>query len=105
MQSAEELRLVLFLSLAATIFILAAGVVVRWMLHKLGRRSVTLSRVRIWLDRGIVVLALGGLTCAAYGYFIEPYWPSVTHVQIKTSKLAAGTRRIRLVHISDLACC
>jgi predicted MPP superfamily phosphohydrolase len=40
--------------------------------------------------------------CIAYGYFVEPYWPAVTHVQITSGNLPPGSSPIRIAHISDL---
>ena len=38
----------------------------------------------------------------AYGYFVEPYWPAVTHVQITSGNLPPGSSPVRIAHISDL---
>ncbi len=46
-------------------------------------------------------LASVGLLCAAYGYFIEPYWPQITHISLTSPNLMPGTR-LRIVHFSDL---
>jgi uncharacterized protein len=102
MQPAEQYRVIAFLSVVATVFILAAGVVVRLILQRLGKIKLSNSRGQVFLRRAILGLALSGILCIAYAYFIEPYWPSVTHVAIKSSKLPAGARPIRLVLISDL---
>jgi predicted MPP superfamily phosphohydrolase len=37
-----------------------------------------------------------------YAYAVEPYWPEVTHVTIRSTKLTAGSKPIRIVHFSDL---
>jgi len=39
-----------------------------------------------------------------YGYFIEPYWPSITHIKLSSNKIHSDSRPIRIVHISDLHC-
>ena len=52
----------------------------------------------------VLVLATLGSLCIAYGFFVEPYWPEVTHVSIATNKLKPGSQPIRLVQISDLHC-
>jgi predicted MPP superfamily phosphohydrolase len=51
-----------------------------------------------------VVHALAGLgvVCAIYARFVEPYWPEVTHARVQCAKLAAGSRPIRIAHISDV---
>ena len=45
-----------------------------------------------------------GCLCVLYGWLVEPYWLSVTHVRIETPKFKAGSRPVRIVHISDLHC-
>ena len=102
MEDAENLHILIFLSIIATVYILAAAIVIRWGLQKL--RFTTLSKKpgQVWLRRIVVSLALIGVLCMAYGYFVEPYWLSVTRLQIKSSKLTAGSDPIRIIHISDL---
>ncbi len=48
------------------------------------------------------LLAIAGIICLLYGYFIEPYWIEVKRIEISTSKLHQST--IRLVQISDTHC-
>ena len=102
MQTGENLRILIFLSIIATVYILAAAIVIRWGLQKFHFTTLSNKPGHVWLRRIVVSLALLGFLCMAYGYFIEPYWPSVTHLQIKSSKLSAGSDPIRIIHISDL---
>ncbi len=102
MQRAEFIRVLLFLVIVGTIYALAALYAVRFLLHKFKRSTWALTRKQRWLRNGVFALAVAGLLCFAYGYFIEPYWVEITYQQIPTAKLAAGSRKIRLVHISDL---
>jgi predicted MPP superfamily phosphohydrolase len=81
----------------AAIFLGAAGVAVYWLVAKLRRRPANLSRAA----KIILVAGAIGLGCVADG-FIEPYWPAVTHVEIKTNKFPKGSSRVRIVQISDL---
>src|SRR6185436_9182325 len=53
-------------------------------------------------DRIILVLAGLGLLCFGYGYFFEPNSLATTRVAIRSSKVVAGRRAIRIVHFSDL---
>lgn len=99
---AEDTRVLLFLSAIVLIYVLAAGIVVRFVLHKFRLIEVSDSRAQRWLRRAVLSLAGVGLLCVAYGYFVEPYWLSVSHVKITSSKLPSGSRPIRIVHISDL---
>jgi predicted MPP superfamily phosphohydrolase len=50
----------------------------------------------------IHVLAITGIACLIYGYFVEPYWVDVRHVEIKTGKLKET--ELTIVQISDLHC-
>jgi predicted MPP superfamily phosphohydrolase len=54
------------------------------------------------IDKLCLVAGCMGCLCVAYGYWIEPYWPEITHIKIPTPKLAAGSHGIRLALISDL---
>lgn len=47
------------------------------------------------------LLALSGLICMLYGYFIEPYHLEINTIRIETDKL---TVPLRVVQISDLHC-
>jgi len=57
-----------------------------------------------WACAVVWSLAVIGVLCMAYGYYIEPYWLEVTHVKIANAKLPPSARPIRIVHISDLHC-
>ena len=98
---AELFRFGLFVSAVVLIFFLAAGILVRLALRRLGRATLSSGRAAALFRRLILGLAALGIVCIAYG-FVEPYWPQVTLVRIKTRKLPAGSPPIRIVHISDL---
>jgi predicted MPP superfamily phosphohydrolase len=97
----EDFVLLLFLGSVAAVYLVAALAIIRIVLQRTGRLS-TPAGWQVWLQRSALTLAAIGVLCMAYGYFIEPYWLSVTRVRIETAKLPRGTRPIRLVHISDL---
>jgi predicted MPP superfamily phosphohydrolase len=48
------------------------------------------------------LLAVIGVFCFLYGYFVEPYWIEVNTIPIETEKLTSAS--FRLVHISDMHC-
>src|SRR5262245_48528981 len=52
-------------------------------------------------DTASLVLAILGVICMAYGYFVEPYRFSVTRVEIRSSKLPSSATPIRIVQLSD----
>lgn len=101
-EAIEKFRVLLFISAVAAVYVLAASIAVRFLLHKLGRTALPSTRKHIWLRRLILLLAAFGALCFAYGYFIEPHWPEVTRVSIKHHKISAGSRAVRIVHISDI---
>jgi uncharacterized protein len=90
--------LLIFVAAMAAIFISAGVIVLRWMIARVRQRHIHLSRP----SRMVVVLAVIGVFCMAYGYYIEPYWPSVTHQQIRTPKFPKGSGAFRIVQISDV---
>jgi predicted MPP superfamily phosphohydrolase len=97
----EDFVLLLFLASVAAVYLLAALAVARIILRRFGRIDAP-SASLLLMQRVVLALAVGGVACMAYGYFIEPYWLSVTRVRIASAKLPPGSRPIRLVHISDL---
>jgi hypothetical protein len=50
----------------------------------------------------IHILAITGIACACYGYFIEPYNLQINTIRIETDKLKNTS--LRIVQISDLHC-
>ena len=100
----EFIPILAFLGVFASVYVLAGGFLVRALYAKLRGRKPAVSRSRVWIRRVVFALAGFGIMCMGYGYFIEPYWLDVTHVRIESHKLPAGSRPIRLVHISDLHC-
>ncbi|MBV9927989.1 MAG: metallophosphoesterase family protein [Acidobacteria bacterium] len=99
----ESTAVLLFVCAVAAVYLFAALAVVRFMLRRLGFMERPARAARI-AERGALVLAAAGLLCFAYGYFVEPYWPQVTHVRIESAKLKGAQRPVRVVHISDLHC-
>ncbi|HZH29626.1 MAG TPA: metallophosphoesterase [Pyrinomonadaceae bacterium] len=97
----EDFVLLLFLASVAGVYLLAALAVARGILRRFGRLAAP-AGYQLRLHRIVIALAVVGVLCMAYGYFIEPYWLSVTRVRVASAKLPPGTRPIRLVHISDL---
>src|SRR3989339_679417 len=54
-----------------------------------------------WFERIILGMAIIGIFCFIWGYFIEPNRISITHITLKSDKIKSG-EAIRLVHLSDL---
>jgi uncharacterized protein len=102
MTNAERIRVLLFMAFIGVVYVFAAAIVIRWILRKFKRAALSESLRYVWFRRAVLTLASAGLLCVAYGYFIEPYWLSVTHVRINSPKLPKGARPVRIAHISDL---
>lgn len=54
-----------------------------------------------WFERVVISLAIIGVFCFIWGYFIEPNRIGITHLVLKSDKIKPG-QAIRLVHLSDL---
>jgi predicted MPP superfamily phosphohydrolase len=104
MGSSEHFRVLVFLGCIAAVYILAAGILLRWGLQKFRGETPSHTPSKIWFRRVVLSLASLGILCFLYGYFCEPYWLATTHVKVTSGKLPKGARNLRLVHISDLHC-
>jgi predicted MPP superfamily phosphohydrolase len=99
----ETTPALMFVCAVAAVYLLAACALVRALLRRSGRMGRP-SRATLVAERGSLALAAAGLACFAYGHFVEPYWPEVTHVRVESDKLRGAQRPVRVVHISDLHC-
>lgn len=95
--------------IAALIFV--ASVIGVYLLEMLSVSIFTFNKLKGKKSRRILgskcallvhLLAITGIFCFLYGYFIEPYWIEVKVITIRTEKLAEAS--FRLVQISDLHC-
>jgi hypothetical protein len=93
----------LFVCSILAVYLLAACALVRMLVRRLGWMEPPTRATRVG-ERVVLALAVFGLACFAYGYFVEPYWPEVTRVRVESAKLKGAERPLRLVHISDLHC-
>jgi predicted MPP superfamily phosphohydrolase len=99
MSSAEIWRGLAVLAFVATIYVLVAGIVVRYVVAKLrGRAHASTTR----FNRIVLIVAALGLPCFGYGLFIEPYRLTVSHIEITSAKIPRGVGGFRIAHISDL---
>lgn len=89
----EKIRLALFLTVVGSVYALSAIVLIR-RLWRAGPGA--------WRARLVLALAAMGLLCMAYGYFVEPYWLSVTRVRVTSKKLPKNARPIRIAYFGDL---
>jgi len=101
MLMSELIVLVVFLLVVAAVYILEFGFVIVFIFNKLqkrNKRNPLLTKPAILIH----ILAVIGVGCFLYGYFIEPYRVEVKRVPIRTGKLKQTS--FRIVHISDLHC-
>ena len=102
MDTAGNYRVLIFLTIVGTVYVLASGILVRKLLRRIRGNSAASTRAQLWYSRVVLGLAGIGILCVAYGYFVEPYWPAVTRIQLVSAKLAKGAGPIRVALISDL---
>ncbi|MFH1574923.1 MAG: metallophosphoesterase [Acidobacteriota bacterium] len=105
MSPSEKVRVIVVLAAVMAVYISAAVILAGGLLRRIGRKPAPKrGAIRRWSRRAVLVLAVGGIGCAAYSYFIEPYRLAETHVLLTSEKLPGGSRAVRIVHISDLHC-
>ena len=91
----QTLPAILFAVCVGTVYAVAVQGVLRLVRQRTMKAVSSFHRI---------AFALGavGLLCIGYGYFIEPNWLEITHVEIESSKIPVGRRPIRIIHFSDL---
>ena len=102
MQPDEQLRVTVFIGILATVYVLAAGTIVRWIRESMEGPLPPLPPWSLRVRRVALGLAAAGIPCFAYGWLVEPYWPEVVHVRIEVPGLPAGTAPIRIAQIADI---
>jgi hypothetical protein len=91
-------RVLLFLVVVAAVFGSAALYVLERLFRRLTKKPARpLSKFEI-VSLGLAAIGVG---CIMEG-FVEPYFPQVTHVTVRTKKFAPGSKPLRIVHISDI---
>jgi predicted MPP superfamily phosphohydrolase len=88
--------------IAVTAFIFFWGIVFISEFEYLKKTFCNKKPKETFSTKTIHLLAIIGLISVLYGFFIEPYWIDIHHVDIFTDKLK--TNGFRIVHISDLHC-
>lgn len=96
----EKIRLVIFVTAVALIYFTEAIFLSRFAYKKTREKYRRILRTK----RAIVLhcIAITGILCVLYGYFIEPYRIEVKIIPIQTNKL--NTTNFRIVQISDIHC-
>ena len=101
MPTSEKISLLLFLFVVTAVYILELFFILVFVVTKLGHGQTTNI---LWCKPAIVthLLAIAGIICFLYGYFIEPYWIELKVIPIRTDRLKKTS--FRLAQISDLHC-
>ena len=102
MLSEEQMAVLIFLSAIAAVYVFAAGSLVRIYIARTDKSAPRSGKFEIWFRRMIFGLAITGILCFAYGYFIEPYRLTIRNVELRTDKLPPNSPPIRIAHISDI---
>jgi predicted MPP superfamily phosphohydrolase len=85
------------------VYLAAAAALVWIVVERGGLVPVLKPKLLVRIRLAVLLLAAFGTLFIAWGY-VEPHWPAVTRATVATSKLAPGTRPIRIAHISDTHC-
>jgi predicted MPP superfamily phosphohydrolase len=94
----ELVAALIFVSAVFVVFVTAAVFAGSRLYHRFVKKQ-PLGPIRSWNERISLSLAAVGFVCMMYGYFVEPYWPEVTHTKIPVANLVSP---VRLVHLSDI---
>ena len=98
----EKYGIITFLIIITIVYALTFAIILRFVLAKFGIGKISDKPYQVWYRRIVLSLAVLGIFCFAYGYFVEPYWLSVRNIEIKSEKLKKNSQPIRVVHISDI---
>lgn len=93
----------IFVGMVISIYTFEVALLVRLVKDKLGqhKRVYTLcQRIMQWTLHSSATI---GIFCILYGYFIEPYWLTITYVKIDTPNISKSSK-LRIVQISDTHC-
>ena len=97
----EIIVLVVFLLSIAAIYLLEFWFLANFLFSRLGKRNRSrVFRSKSWIF--VHILAVIGVICILYGFFLEPYWIEVKIIPLRTDKLKNTS--FRVVQISDLHC-
>jgi len=97
-----DLRVLLFVFCIAYIFITALNFLFARIYYRIRGGRPARSRSAVFSEWLILGIAFVGFLCVLYGRYIEPYWPEVTRVELRSPKVRKETGKVRIVHISDM---
>src|ERR1700723_3760970 len=93
---------VIFFSAIVAVYVMAGIMLIGAIIQR--KTGKTVSSAWLWIRRTVFGVAILGILCMTYGYFVEPYWLNVKRVRLDSAKLTSTTRPIKIVLISDLHC-
>ncbi|MFC1806879.1 metallophosphoesterase [Candidatus Omnitrophota bacterium] len=94
MRADELISALIFIFFWVVIYAIEIGYVFYFIKRKVIAHS--------WFANVVHIIAVTGILCFAYSYFIEPYWIETKHIEIRTDKLKES--ELTIVQISDLHC-
>lgn len=96
----SELHIVLFtLGTTSLIVAISAFIGLRWVFRR-GWKNKAATPTPFGM--GILLCGAAAVGCFLYSLLVEPYWLDVSHIRLKSSKIASGTKGFRVAHISDI---
>lgn len=101
MRYSELITIFIFIFVVLSIYGLEVYFLGKWVYQKIIAKAISIRCLSI---PAIILhsVALLGILCMLYGYFIEPYWLKVNILEIDSPKLK--NINLRIVQISDLHC-
>ena len=98
----EQLVVIIFLLSIVAVYSIELLIIIDWLRNKVKKIPHEQNKFLAIVKYAIHSLAIIGVLCILYGYFIEPYQIEVKKADIKTSALKNS--KIRVIQISDLHC-
>jgi predicted MPP superfamily phosphohydrolase len=102
MHFSEQLVIIIFLMSVVVVYSLELLIIIDWIRYKHKKTTTESNKFLAIVKYAIHSLAIIGILCMLYGYFIEPYWIEVNRIDIRT--VALKHSKIRVIQISDLHC-
>jgi len=104
MNRSELLGVLFFVGGILSVYLGAGLFLIMAVFRRIFNATKKISKGWCLLRNVVYSLAILGIFCFLYGYFIEPFWPTVTRVDLPSHKVAVEAKGFRVVHLSDLHC-
>lgn len=96
---------IIFLLTVFAVYFIETWLFIRWIRYKTSRQPKELPKTKRSYriaKYALHLVAVVGIICMLYGYFIEPYRIEIKQIELMTPALKKS--RLRLIQISDLHC-